>query len=55
MGPPSEGSVERVEGLSLGGATMAPPLEAVQSAQLRTLRRIHANAYVSCGKVLKMF
>ena len=51
--PPSWGSVGRVEGRGPGGATMAPPLKAAQSAQLRTLRRIHANAYVSCGTARK--
>ena len=51
----SEPSVERVEGPSQGGAMMAPLLKAVQSAQLRTLRRIHANAYASCGTVRKRF
>ena len=32
---------------------MATPLKAVQSAQPRTLRPIHADAYVSCGTVRK--
>ena len=49
----SGASVERVEGPSHGGATMARPLKAVQTAQLRTLRWIHANARVSCGTARK--